>query len=125
MKKLATVAALIAALAVANCTVSTATTAKALPDCDNAEVRKLVTRIFRAERDQYQQEGPLYGQAKDLKSEGGKRWCTARAYIPVSEAVVYSSGWGWDKRIEMDWRNVTYTIEWINEAEGRFWVEAK
>jgi len=54
------------------CTTAKTATPKEIPDCNSPAVRNAVGDILR---------GKLLEQAKDLKSDAGKRWCTVRANV--------------------------------------------
>jgi hypothetical protein len=78
------------------------------PTCDNSEVKRTLFRILN---------GGAVGDIRDLESPStDKRWCRAPAEIPVQRSTFM--------RRQMPWKSgvLTYTVEWINEGEGRFFV---
>lgn len=74
--------------------------AAALPECDHAQVRETLANM----------QARLL-EAQDAQGGDGKRWCSARIIQMIGMRAQY--------------QNVLFTIEWMNEADGRFWVEIK
>jgi len=103
----------VAAMLTATMIPAHAATSSELPDCNNPTVLKALQGIVG---------GSLRGQAKDLKSDTDKRWCTASANVYLGQEWASTARMWFDK---YEPRDVVYTIEWINQAEGRFWVGTK
>jgi hypothetical protein len=91
--------------------------AEQLPECNSPEVREVLQGILRSSR---------IGEPTDLKSDTDeKRWCTTNAMVRV---LIDISAYPARGRMPFETfapRQITFTIEWINAAEGRFWVQTK
>jgi len=90
--------------------VLTTVTAKAstLPACNDPEVQNVLVRATRAMKVQL----PPHEISSD-KSE--VRWCETTLHIPCRRVACI--GWWYEQ--------TTYTVEFINEREGTFWVQVR
>lgn len=80
---------------------ATAANARELPACDTPEVEAVMVRVVNPEK--------LFLTEPYQTDRTDKRWCRS--------AVLARHGRG-----QLD---LIYTIEWTNEAEGRWWLEIK
>jgi hypothetical protein len=104
MSKLLIVAAALAALC-------TPTVAAELPDCNTTEVRNTLAAVLNK---------TLTRLSTELDADtADKRWCA----ITVNVKYKYWGGLFWETK----WRlqQVVYTVEWMNESKGTFWVQTK
>ena len=103
-----------AAIAIAGVVLTSgAAYANQLPECDSPEVRNTLQSILQTND---------IRRSDDLKADTpDKRWCTAIAMVPYRTWASTARMW-YDQYRPTE---VTYTIEWINEAEGRFWVQTQ
>jgi hypothetical protein len=84
--------------------------AEPAPDCNSPEVQNVLTRVV----------GGRIGQPFDLKSDTEeKRWCTVWASVPSKKWASLARMW----YTAYNTQRLVYTIEWINETDGRFWVQ--
>jgi hypothetical protein len=119
MTKLLTIAialvALIATVAAVALTATTVTTAQAkdLPACDSETVRETFIKVSSAVHANHEKMG---AKLKELEANANKRWCHAayirnfcpNRYCPIGSIRSTES---------------IFTLEWINESEGRFWLQ--
>jgi hypothetical protein len=115
MKKLLITAA--ALLALAACTEVPATTAlaKDLPACDSETVLKIFIKDSNAVYTDHEM-GRVKLTDIEPTANVNKRWCHAvyiRNFCPDSYCPIGSI-----RRTES-----TFTLEWINESSGRFWLQ--
>ena len=107
MTKLLTSTAMLLALAAA--TSVTSASASELPACNSTTVVETLASTIRpsfiVDVEDYEKVGPA---AK-------KRWC----YTYFSSTRLANGGY----RMGSPWQEAIYTIEWTNEAEGRFWLQ--
>jgi hypothetical protein len=74
-----------------------------LPECNNDEVQQVLTRLTKALK---------IFETKDMRSGEGQRWC----YVYFGGIVGYGGN---------PFQEVIFTLEWINESEGRWWLQIK
>jgi len=95
--------AILIALISTGCSKSTATQAAELPGCDDPETKKVFTNVVNTWR---------VHEFKEIKGDDPKkRWCY----------VFYTGRYG----LESPFMQAIFTLEWINESEGRFWLQVQ
>jgi len=91
--------------------VTAAAAASPPPDCNSPEVIKVLQKHVN-----------LRSDPRDLKSDADKRWCSVTALVNRGRIWASTARMWYD---DIQQQEVVFTIEWINEAEGRFWLEGK
>jgi hypothetical protein len=83
--------------------VSSAAQAAELPACNAPNVQRTFTQVARVHT--------MYGLRDWRESTDGKRWCYASYFADIGTFG--------------QWRHSVFTLEWVNETEGRWWLETK
>jgi hypothetical protein len=83
-------------------TTTAQSTEKPLPACDDRLVKTTFLEVVPT--------WELY-EIKDYRGDDGKRWCSA----------YYTGKFG----MRSPYMEAIFTIEWINEADGRFWLQVR
>src|SRR5262249_9733482 len=84
-----------------------------LPDCNDPQVRSTLSRILGR---------PVTNQASEMRSDWGKRWCSIRANVSQGQRWASTARMYYD---HAEWQNVAYSVEWIDKASGRFYVQTQ
>jgi hypothetical protein len=96
-----------AAIILAAITTAMPSHAAELPTCDDPEVQRILLGATRAIK--------INTLPRDLRSNTpAMRWCSATLHMAPSQPSI---GWWYEQ--------MTYTIEFFNANEGRYWVQVR
>jgi hypothetical protein len=85
------------------------------PSCHDKEVRHT---FWNLQWDGGYKSSEMKSPADLQSDDASKRWCVVAMTVPYQEWSRLARMWS----PAYKWRTVIYTVEWINESQGRFWI---